>query len=120
VTPSVQPHSLIRRFSSVSDRFIEFLEKYKDGVIPKEKEGTVENVIRGMTYLKIKVRTLGFANLTVDIPYGRVGRVCRVSGKSRKVFPADREHQSKVRLYGIIQSTHIACRRGNSLALHVF
>jgi hypothetical protein len=43
------------RFSSVSDRFIEFLEKYKDGVIPKEKEGTVENVIRGMTYLKIKV-----------------------------------------------------------------
>jgi Cell morphogenesis N-terminal len=45
------------RFSSVSDRFIEFLEKYKDGVIPKEKEGTVENVIRGMTYLKIKVQS---------------------------------------------------------------
>src|SRR5947207_760259 len=43
------------RFSSVSDRFIEFLEKYRDGVIPKDQEGSVENVIRGMTYLKIKV-----------------------------------------------------------------
>jgi len=42
-------------FSSVSDRFIEFLEKYKNGVIPREAEGTVETVIRGMTYLKIKV-----------------------------------------------------------------
>jgi hypothetical protein len=43
------------RFSSVSDRFIEFLEKYKNGMIPKEVEGSVETVIRGMTYLKIKV-----------------------------------------------------------------
>ena len=45
-------------FSSVSDRFIEFLEKYKNGVIPKDSEGTVETVIRGMTYLKIKVSSL--------------------------------------------------------------
>jgi hypothetical protein len=43
------------RFSSVSDTFIEFLEKYKNGVIPREVEGSVETVIRGMTYLKIKV-----------------------------------------------------------------
>jgi Cell morphogenesis N-terminal len=43
------------RFSSVSDRFIEFLEKYKNGVIPKEVEGSVETVIRAITYLKIKV-----------------------------------------------------------------
>jgi len=43
------------RFSSVSDRFIEFLEKYKNGMIPREVEGSVETVIRGMTYLKIKV-----------------------------------------------------------------
>jgi hypothetical protein len=48
------------RFSSVSDRFIEFLEKYKNGVIPKEVEGSVETVIRGMTYLKIKVSKLNY------------------------------------------------------------
>lgn len=42
------------RFSSVSDRFIEFLEKDKN-VIPREAEGRVENVIHGMTYLKLKV-----------------------------------------------------------------
>lgn len=51
----VQRAKINYRFSSVSDRFIEYLEKYKNGMIPKEVEGTVENVIRGMTYLKIKV-----------------------------------------------------------------
>ena len=87
------------RFSSVSDRFIEFLEKYKNGVIPRDMEGSVENVIRGMTYLKIKV-LLVCLELTIDLPNGRFGRVCRISGKSRKVFPEDRECKNKIRLYG--------------------
>ncbi|KTW28436.1 hypothetical protein T552_01699 [Pneumocystis carinii B80] len=42
------------RFSSVSDRFIADLEKFK-GNITKEKELKVEMVIHGMKYLKIKL-----------------------------------------------------------------
>ncbi|KAG5437458.1 hypothetical protein PCANB_000886 [Pneumocystis canis] len=42
------------RFSSVSDRFIADLEKFK-GNISKEKELRVEMVIHGMKYLKIKL-----------------------------------------------------------------
>jgi hypothetical protein len=47
---------------SVSDRFIEFLEKYKNGVIPREVEASVESVIKGMTYLKIKVCSHSFVS----------------------------------------------------------
>jgi EamA domain-containing membrane protein RarD len=45
------------RFVSVSDRFIAELEKYNYHAIMKEKQNKIEMLIRGMRYLKIKVRT---------------------------------------------------------------
>ncbi|CAO3691279.1 unnamed protein product [Umbelopsis ramanniana] len=44
------------RFVSVSDRFIAELEKYNYHAIMKEKQNKIEMLIRGMRYLKIKVR----------------------------------------------------------------
>lgn len=44
------------RFASVSDRFIAELEKYNNQTIMKERQSHMEMLIRGMRFLKIKVR----------------------------------------------------------------
>lgn len=44
------------RFASVSDRFIAELEKYNNQTIMKERQGHMEMLIKGMRYLKIKVK----------------------------------------------------------------
>lgn len=44
------------RFASVSDRFIAELEKYNSQTIMKERQSHMEMLIRGMRFLKIKVR----------------------------------------------------------------
>lgn len=49
------------RFASVSDRFIAELEKYNSQTIMKERQSHMEMLIRGMRFLKIKVRTKGIA-----------------------------------------------------------
>lgn len=44
------------RFASVSDRFIAELEKYNSQTIMKERQSHMEMLIRGMRFLKIKVK----------------------------------------------------------------